>query len=396
MQKTEKINLMGVNIDNIGKNDLLDKILTLIKSDKQHYLVTPNPEILLNALRDEELFYILNHATLAPADGFGLVLAGLFIGKKITRITGADITLELLSLAAKQKIKIGIFNWRHGLSNKEEIAAALKQKFPDLKFVIEDIEREWNLPYYQSFNIFQPKIIFVALGSPWQEKFLYYALKKMPYLKFGLAVGGSFDYLTKKAIRAPKIFRKLGWEWLWRLYQQPNRAKRILTATIIFPYKFFLYHYWQRFFYRPATMCLLYKKTDQTYKILLVKRNEQETHWQLPQGGREGETIQGAGIRELAEELNVQKVKPQAIYKNIYKYKFSNRKNIKHFGYKGQKISLLIAKFYGSDNEIKINWWDHKSWQWVDIDKFLTTIHPLRRESGKIALALFHKYVKNK
>ena len=47
----------------------------------QHYLVTPNPEIVLASHRDEEYFYILNQADLAPADGFGLVIAGLLVPK---------------------------------------------------------------------------------------------------------------------------------------------------------------------------------------------------------------------------------------------------------------------------------------------------------------------------
>ena len=55
-----------------------------------------------------------------------------------------------------------------------EIAKSLQQKYPKLNFITESIDREWALPYYQKINIFQPDIIFVTLGSPYQEKFIYH------------------------------------------------------------------------------------------------------------------------------------------------------------------------------------------------------------------------------
>jgi len=80
------INVLGVDIENdLTKNSVLDKFLFFLDSNEQHYIVTPNPEIVLQAQIDEELFYILNKADLALADGFGLKIAAFLNGKKINK-----------------------------------------------------------------------------------------------------------------------------------------------------------------------------------------------------------------------------------------------------------------------------------------------------------------------
>jgi len=54
-------------------------------------------------------------------------------------------------------------------------------------------------------------------------------------VKIAMGVGGSFDYISGKAGRAPRLIRKIGLEWLWRLFAEPKRIKRIFKATILFP-----------------------------------------------------------------------------------------------------------------------------------------------------------------
>ena len=85
-------NILGINLSDLHKDELLKRLEFFLNDKKSHFLVTPNPEIILQASKDEEYFYILNSADVAVADGFGLVLAGILKRKMIPRITGADIT----------------------------------------------------------------------------------------------------------------------------------------------------------------------------------------------------------------------------------------------------------------------------------------------------------------
>ena len=199
-------------------------------SYKQHYLVTPNPEIILAAKKDEELFYIINKADISLPDGMGVKLAAALSGVNLKRISGSDMSFDILAEADASGRKVGILIWNNGWSRKKEVEKALKEKYKNLNFIVAEISRQDNIVFKQEFINFQPEIVFVGLGSPWQEKFIYHQLKNIPSAKLALAIGGTFDYLTGRKKRAPKIFRFIGLEWLWRLLTQPNRIIRIFRG----------------------------------------------------------------------------------------------------------------------------------------------------------------------
>jgi N-acetylglucosaminyldiphosphoundecaprenol N-acetyl-beta-D-mannosaminyltransferase len=207
----EKIKILGIKIDNITFNHVLSSIENYLNSSKTRYIVTPNPEIILQAQKDKELMDILNTADLAIPDGIGLKIASKFKIKE--RITGTDLMFEIFKKYKSKKYKF-IIN-ENGLSSKKEIIEKANVQIDD------------NLP----------DIILVGLGCPQQEKWIKYNSIKYPSAKLILTIGGGFDFLTGKQKRAPLLLRKIGLEWLWRLYNQPKRYKRIFNATIIFIWK---------------------------------------------------------------------------------------------------------------------------------------------------------------
>jgi N-acetylglucosaminyldiphosphoundecaprenol N-acetyl-beta-D-mannosaminyltransferase len=228
--------ILGINLSEITAKEALEKIVEFLAGQGQHYIVTPNPEIILEARRDKEFFDILNRADLALADGFGLQIAGCLTGQRLSRVTGSDLTVELLALATREGIKTAILNWHDGLSTAEEIQSVLEKRFSGLKFITLDVERTPLLTteVISRINDFQPALLFSALGFPYQEKIIYHNLRQLPSVRVALGVGGSFDFLTGRAKRAPRLFRQLGLEWFWRLIQQPNRYRRIFQATFVF------------------------------------------------------------------------------------------------------------------------------------------------------------------
>lgn len=390
-------NILGINLSKLNLSELLDRLDFFLNGDMGHFLVTPNPEILLIAEKDEEYFHILNSADIAIADGFGLVLASLLQREKTPRITGSDLTPRLLDKAEREEVKVLIINWRGGLSKAFNISETLKSRWPKLIFEIIDTEKNINLSSEENtkINMFAPKLVFVTLGAPFQEKLIWNELKNWPSVRLALAVGGSFDFLTGKIQRAPKIMRALGLEWLWRLVAQPKRFKRIWQATAVFSLKILKITLIRPFFYRPNVVIMLYKKTPEGVKILTVSREENPDHWQIPQGGTDNEALEAAGARELQEELGTDKFIVIKTFKNLYHYRFPDKsKNTRHSGYKGQKQGLFIAEFIGEDSDIKINYWDHNAWRWVNVDKLLETVYPQRQESIEIFLPKFLETVK--
>ena len=77
----------------------------------------------------------------------------------------------------------------------------------------------------KEINEFKPELLFVGFGHKKQEKWIADNLDKLK-IKVAMGVGGSFDYLVKPWLRAPKMIQKMGFEWLWRLMLQPWRIKR--------------------------------------------------------------------------------------------------------------------------------------------------------------------------
>lgn len=398
----KKTDILGIKISRTDREQALESIKDFLRSQKTNTVITPNPEIILKAIKDEELFFIVNSADLALPDGFGLKLAALLSGQRLKRVTGADISKDILEIAEKKGSRVAIINRKDGLSSKTDIDKAIKYNYPKLEFLSENLDinaRELS----RDFLDFKPEIVFVNFGAPHQEKFIHHVLGGVKDVRVALGVGGSFDYITGQAKRAPKLLRTIGLEWFWRLLLKPSRIGRIFNAVFVFTFKFLRHKYFRPLFYRPNVACLLYKKEKDKYKILIVERRDEKGEWQLPQGGRDGQNLIEAGARELKEELNCDKFIPKRAYKNVHKYKFGTRKGEtscraeskrKHTGFKGQKQGLFIAEFTGKDEEISINFWDHASWKWVDSEKLVDSVHFIRKRATQRFLRCFDEYVK--
>jgi len=240
------INILGVNINILTKKQALVKTQEFLTDGRQHFIVTPNPEIILAAIEhDSDFLNILNKADLALSDGVGLKVAAWLIGVNLQRITGADLVKDLLELAEAQSRRVVVFNWQNGLSGESDIRQVLGSKYPELQALVVDIERGTVMPEEKLARVkkFEPDIIFCTLGAPYQEKFIFHNLPNLPTVKIGMGVGGSFDFLTGKLSRAPFWLRRIGLEWLWRLIKQSWRWRRIYNAVIVFPVKFLIWRF---------------------------------------------------------------------------------------------------------------------------------------------------------
>lgn len=389
-------NILGVNTGSDNKVEVLKLIDSFYKDKQAHLIVTPNPEIILKAGKDEELFYILNHADISLADGFGLKIAALLSGQAIHRFTGADLLPNLLTEANNHRRRVLIINHQNGLSSKRDIEEYLNKNYPHISFLViaspPKVKPDKN--ELEKIKEFSPQLALNLFGSPYQEKYLSKLQSTNKYISLAVGLGGAFDFLTNKIKRAPKLLRRLGLEWLWRLMMQPiKRARRIWTATAVFMYKLIVWLYILPHCYRPNVAVLMFKQGQGGKEIFIVKRTDSPEHWQIPQGGLDGETVIQGGSRELREESGSTNFKVIASYRNLYSYKFPQEAgkynrldSSQQVGYRGQKQSLLIAEFLGLDSEFKINYWDHSAWRWVKEAEFINAIHASRQASGKIYL----------
>lgn len=226
------LKIFGVEILDYKKKEIFEKVDDALENNKKLFITTLNPEILLKTEKDEGYRNILNDSDLKIIDGFGIKLISFLKRKKIgERMTGAGLSRYILEKAKELNLKVGFAMRKGGLSQKEE----LREKIYELgikNFIIEEME-----PAEINLNTANIDVLLVGLGAPYQEKFIWRTKNQFPNLKLAMGVGGTFDFWTGKQKRAPKFMRKIGLEWLWRLFIQPNRAIRIWKSTVVFLWK---------------------------------------------------------------------------------------------------------------------------------------------------------------
>ena len=231
------IEILGVRFDLVGFHQAAGIVCDWLKDKKKRHIVTPNPEFVVAAQKDDEFKDILKNADLSITDGRGVQLAARFLGLPIPmRITGTDFMQELCEKFAKLEIQIFLLGGENGVA--EKCAEKLRDKFPDLKIagIFEGTANETgDREATSAINKTNAQVVFVAYGAPKQEKWIARNLPELTNIKAAMGVGGAFDYISGNVSRAPIFMRKLGLEWLWRLFKQPRRFNRIFRAVIIFP-----------------------------------------------------------------------------------------------------------------------------------------------------------------
>ena len=229
--------ILGTKVHNITLSQAVMYAEGFLNSTRQHYIVTPNPEIVVRARRNRAYRRILNSADLSIADGVGLVWASRLLFNKSkaikTRITGVDFMHEFLRVANDYGCTVLLLGGEDSAAKKS--ASRLKQRFPTINFyAIENI----HSPHLDFLirEVFRPDCIFIALGAPRQEQWIHANLSRYPTIKVAMGVGGAFDFISGQLPRAPEVMRGLGFEWLWRVALEPWRAKRVFNAAIVFPF----------------------------------------------------------------------------------------------------------------------------------------------------------------
>ncbi len=219
--------ILGVKVDNLTQSECLSRIENWLNQDRQRYIVTVNPEFVIEAQKNANFKQVLNRSDLAICDGAGILFASRFLKKPLKqKIAGADLMVQICVLAQKRNLPVFLLGAGPGVAQKA--AENLKKIQPDLKIGFSS--NQDKIPF-----ISRPTILFVALGAPKQEEWIAKNLKLMPQVKLAMGVGGSFDYLAGRVVRAPRMVRRANLEWLWRLFLEPRRAKRIYQAVVKFP-----------------------------------------------------------------------------------------------------------------------------------------------------------------
>ena len=196
------------------------------------YICVSNVHTTVTGYEEEDYRNIQNTAALALPDGKPLSLYSKKHGfPEAERVTGPDLMGELF---ARDN---GLRHYFYG--GKEETIQVLSEKlpreYPSLQIVgmvsppFRPLTEEEDARELQKMNDAKADIIWIGLGAPKQERYMYEHRGKVNGVMIG--VGAGFDYYAGTIKRAPMWMQKMSLEWLYRLMQDPKRLFRRYFVT---------------------------------------------------------------------------------------------------------------------------------------------------------------------
>lgn len=219
--------ILDFNVFNKDKESLMNYVDGLEKVN----IISGNPEVLFNGLNNSVLKKSFNDKdSLIIPDGVGTVIASKLIKEPVKeKIAGIDVVKEVLIKADKEQKSV------YFLGAKEDVVVKcvenIKKDYPHVKIAgyhngYFDIDNCGDI--VKDIQSISPWAIFVAMGSPRQEIFIE-KIKNVTDTKIFMGVGGVFDIFAGNLKRAPQWMISIGLEWLYRVYKEPFRIKRLIS-----------------------------------------------------------------------------------------------------------------------------------------------------------------------
>ncbi len=222
-----RIEVMDIPFDNVTMFEALDASDRLLARGRAAYGVTPNSEMVYEAMRDEGLRALLCQADLILPDGAGVVLGAKILGTPLKeKVAGIDFAHRLMEKHRNDGKTFFFLGSKPGVA--ERAKARMEEAYPGIQIIgTADGYFQDETAVVQCINRLSPDILFVCMGFPRQENFMY---AHRSDLKVGLmlGLGGSLDGFAGNVKRAPQWMINRNLEWLFRLIQEPRRLGRML------------------------------------------------------------------------------------------------------------------------------------------------------------------------
>lgn len=228
-------NVTGLRIDDVTRAEVLRAVESFVAEGGFHHLVVPNIDCLLHAHEDETYRAIVNTAALSIPDGMWLKRGLRLLGVRLREnVTGRLLVRPLCKLSAEKGWKVYILASAPGIA---PIAAQhLVRDYPGLQIVAARSpsfqfvnDREETDDILTEMNRLAPDLLFIGVGAPKSDLWVHNFRDRIP-AKVAIGVGYAFDVIAGKTAEAPRWMTHTGFEWLFRMMQEPKRLCRRYLA----------------------------------------------------------------------------------------------------------------------------------------------------------------------
>ena len=238
-----KKKLLSIQVSTGRYPEFLDVIFRISESQPSTYVCVANVHMLAEAANDQAFATVVNNADIITPDGLPLTWAlRLLYGVKQPRVAGMDLLPDMLERASATKKLVYFYGGTQQML--DHTSSYIASNYPNLKVAgmysppfrpITEAEIEDTV---SQINASGAKIVFVVLGCPKQEKWMAAMRGRVNAVMIG--IGGALPVMVGLQKRAPQWMQQSGFEWLYRLIQEPRRLfKRYFTTNLQFIFLLF-------------------------------------------------------------------------------------------------------------------------------------------------------------
>ena len=227
-----KTEILGIQFDNLSREEAKAAGAAMLRSQDFHYAVTPNPEFILAADKDLEFQKILNKADLVLPDGIGVVYSAQILGRPLKgRVAGFDFACDMLDVLDQLGGRLYLLGAKPGVA--EEAGRQILETHPNIVLCgVHDGYFKDSDPVARQVAEARPDLLFVCLGAPKQEKWIA-RFGLLTGAKLAIGLGGCLGVFAGNVERAPEKWQKAGMEWAYRLMKEPKRIGRMAKLPLV-------------------------------------------------------------------------------------------------------------------------------------------------------------------